>query len=111
MPRKIFNHVIETNLYGYADGSRAALAQFRNQGKRGTLINVSSLLGVMGEPYVSAYVATKFAIRGLTACLRQEARDFPELHVYCVLPPAVDTPIYQKAGNLMGKRSRAIYPV
>lgn len=111
MPPETFKRVVETNILGYADGSRAALSQFRAQGNRGMLINVSSMLGVVGEPYVSAYVATKFAIRGLTACLRQEARDFPELHICCVLPPAVDTPIYQKASNLMGKRSRAIFPV
>jgi short-subunit dehydrogenase len=108
---EIFRRVIETNVLGYGNGARAALAQFSTQGDCGTLINVSSMLAVVGEPYVSAYVATKFAIRGLTACLRQETENRPNIHVCAVLPAAVDTPIYQKAGNVFGRKARSIFPV
>jgi short-subunit dehydrogenase len=72
---------------------------------------MGSMLGVMPEPYVSAYVATKFAIRGLSACLRQELREFPDIHVCTVLPAAVDTPIYRKAGNYYRRKARSIFPV
>jgi len=99
LPPEAFRQVIETNVIGYANGARAAILQFRTQGDRGTLINVGSVLGMVGEPYVSAYVTSKFALRGLTACLRQEMRAFPNIHVCAVLPSALDTPIYQRAGN------------
>jgi short-subunit dehydrogenase len=66
---------------------------------------------MMSEPFLSAYVATKFAIRGLTACLRQEARDRPGIQICAELPPAIDTPIYQKAGNVFGRRARSVIPV
>jgi NAD(P)-dependent dehydrogenase (short-subunit alcohol dehydrogenase family) len=110
-PPAAFRRVIETNLFGYAYGSRAALSQFRLQGDRGVLVNVSSLLGMTGEPYASAYVASKFAIRGLTACIREEMRDSPNIHVCTVMPAAIDTPIYQHAANHTGKGARSIFPV
>jgi short-subunit dehydrogenase len=107
----VFRRVIETNFLGCVNGSRIALTQFGVQGDTGTLINIGSLLGVVSEPYASAYVATKFAIRGFTASLRQEARDRPNLHICAVLPPAIDTPIYQKAANAFGRKARSIFPV
>lgn len=107
IPAETFRHVVEINILGCANGARVALTQFKIQGQRGTLINVGSLLGVMGEPFVSPYVTTKFAIRGLTACLRQETKDQPGINVCAVLPWAIDTPIYQKAANVAGNSSDA----
>jgi short-subunit dehydrogenase len=111
IPPDAFARVLTTNFLGCVNGSRVALAQFRAQGNRGTLINTSSLLGMAGEPYVSPYVASKFAVRGFTACLRQEFRDVPDIRVCLVMPWAVDTPIYSKAANFFGRRARSIIPV
>jgi short-subunit dehydrogenase len=61
-----------------------ALNQFKAQGGREVLVNMGSMLGIVGEPFVSAYVATKFAIRGLSACLRQECLDTPGIRVCTV---------------------------
>lgn len=111
VPGAVFRQVIETNFFGYVHGARFALAQFRRQGDEGTLINVSSVLGVMGEPCGSAYVASKFAIRGWSSCLRQETHDAPGINICTVLPAPFDTPIYQKAANYSGRQPRAIPPV
>lgn len=111
LPADDFRRVVEANLIGYANGCRAALTQFKAQGGRGVLINMGSMLGIVGEPFASAYVATKFAIRGLSACLRQECVDIPEIRVCTVLPGALDTPIYRSAGNYFGRTPRAIFPV
>lgn len=110
-PMEAFRRVIETNLFGYVHGSRSALAVFERQGDRGTLINVASLLGTMGEPCLSAYVASKHAIRGMTTCLRQEMRHKPGIKIVTILPFAIDTPIYQKAANFTGRGVRSIVPV
>lgn len=106
-----FRRVVETNLFGYVNGSRSAMRQFQTRGDRGILVNVSSMLGVIAEPQLTAYVATKFAIRGFTASLRQEMQDRPGIPICTMLPAAIDTPIYQKAGNLAGRRVRSIIPV
>jgi short-subunit dehydrogenase len=106
-----FRRVVDVNLHGYLDGARAALACFRAQGDSGTLINVGSVLGRIGEAEVSAYSTTKYALRGWATCLRQELHDTPGIRACMVLPAPFDTPIYQKAANRSGRTPRAIWPV
>lgn len=109
-PVEAIHRVIETNLLGYMHGARAAIRCFRRQGW-GTLINVSSVLSVIAQPYAGAYVASKFAIRGLSECLRQELHDEPDIHVCTVLPAAIDTPIYRRAANYTGHAVQPIWPL
>lgn len=106
-PPEVVEQVIRTNLIGYLNGSREALRRFRATGE-GVLINVSSILSAMGHPYTAAYVASKFAIRGLTESLRVEVADQPGIRVCAVLPAAIDTPIYQRAANYTGHAVRPI---
>ncbi|WP_437743131.1 SDR family oxidoreductase [Sorangium sp. So ce1504] len=111
-PSEPYRRVIETNLFGTIHGARAALAQFRRQGS-GVLINVASMAARLPEPYVSAYVASKHAIRGLSQSLRQELRLLRarDIHVSTVLPATVDTPLFQHAGNYAGRTPRAMPPI
>lgn len=109
-PSAAWKRVVETNLYGYFHGARAALPVFLAQG-RGILINNVSGWGFVGAPLVSSYVSSKFAILGLSECLRLELARFPDIHVCSVLPPSVDTPIYERAGNLTGHEVGPVPPV
>ncbi|MBX6312637.1 MAG: SDR family oxidoreductase [Isosphaeraceae bacterium] len=109
-PLEDYRRVIETNLFGYVHGARAAIPYFREQGS-GVLINVASIVGKIGQPYTSAYVATKFAILGLSECLRQELLDAPDIHVCAILPPSIDTPIFQHAANYTGRAIQPMPPV
>ena len=107
-----FRQVIETNVFGVVYGSRVALQQFKAQ-SYGTLVNIASGLGAVPAPYVSAYITSKFAVRGLTASLMQEFYVDGEkgINICCVLPATIDTPIYQHSGNRMGRTARALPPV
>jgi NAD(P)-dependent dehydrogenase (short-subunit alcohol dehydrogenase family) len=109
-PLEPYRRVIETNLFGYVHGARAAIPYLREQG-RGVLINVASVAGKVGQPYTSAYCASKFAILGLSECLRQELLDAPDIHVCAILPPSVDTPIFHHAANYTGRAIQPIPPV
>jgi short-subunit dehydrogenase len=109
-PPEAYRRVIETNLFGCIHGARAALPYFREQG-RGVLINVSSGIGKIGSPFVSAYAASKFAIVGLSESLRMELLDAPDIHVCTVLPGAIDTPLFQQGANYTGRAVRPIPPV
>jgi NAD(P)-dependent dehydrogenase (short-subunit alcohol dehydrogenase family) len=104
--------VIETNFFGCVYGARAALPLFREQG-RGVLVNVSSVVAVLAQPYTSAYSASKQAIRSLGASLRQELalEGASEIHVCTVLPATIDTPLFQHAANYTGRAVRAMSPV
>jgi short-subunit dehydrogenase len=110
MPYPIYRQVIETNLLGCIHGARAALAQFRCQG-RGVLINVSSMAGKIGHPYMSAYTASKYGVVGLSDSLRAELRHEPDIHVCTVLPVATDTPLFQHGANYLGVEAQPPPPV
>jgi NAD(P)-dependent dehydrogenase (short-subunit alcohol dehydrogenase family) len=65
----------ETNLDGPWNVVRAALPFFRRQGS-GTVVNVSSIGGVVGLPGFSAYCASKFALEGMSESLAAETARF-----------------------------------
>ena len=109
-PLEAHRRVIETNLLGCLYGSRIAVRIFRER-RRGVLINVSSAAAYVGQPYSSAYVASKFAIRGLSECIRQEVSDCPQIRVCTVLPGATDTPFFRHAGNYMGRAVQPLRPI
>jgi short-subunit dehydrogenase len=109
-PPEAYRRVIETNLFGCVHGARAALPYFREQGS-GILINISSGVGKIGSPFISAYVASKFAIIGLSESLRMELRDAPDIHVCTVLPAAIDTPLFQHGANFTGRAVKPIPPI
>lgn len=110
VPLAEFEQVIRTNLMGTVHGSRAAIPVFREQG-RGVLINISSVAGTVGQPETSAYVASKWAIRGLSESLRMELMDAPAIAVCTVLAPSIDTPLFQHGANHSGREVRPMPPV
>jgi NADP-dependent 3-hydroxy acid dehydrogenase YdfG len=65
--------VVEINFQGVVHGVRAFLPILLRQGS-GVIVNTSSVFGLVGIPYQSAYCASKFAVRGFTDSLRQELR-------------------------------------
>ncbi len=110
IPADVFDRIIAVNLLGQVYGSRAALARFRAQGG-GVLINVCSLWGRITSPLVSPYVVSKHGVRALSECLHLELIEEPDIHVATVLPAAVDTPIFENAGNYLGRRLRPVWPL
>jgi NAD(P)-dependent dehydrogenase (short-subunit alcohol dehydrogenase family) len=110
VPSEVFRAVIETNLMGQIHGCRAALPYLRARGT-GTLINMASVWARVTTPEVSAYVTSKFAVRAFSECLREELADTAGIEVATMLPQAVDTPIFENAGNYSGARVRPIPPV
>jgi NAD(P)-dependent dehydrogenase (short-subunit alcohol dehydrogenase family) len=109
-PSEAFRTVIETNLLGYVHGMRAVLPYFVAQ-KQGILINNASGWGLVGAPFVGAYVASKFAIVGLSESLRGELSAFPNIRVCTFAPPAVNTPIYLRAANFTGHEVGPLPPI
>jgi NADP-dependent 3-hydroxy acid dehydrogenase YdfG len=63
----------EINFHGVVNGTRAFLPILVEQDS-GVIVNTSSVFGLLGMPYQSAYCASKFAVRGFTDSLRQELR-------------------------------------
>lgn len=102
--------VIETNLFGAIHGVRAVVPIFRRQ-RRGTLVNVGSLLSKVGNPFVPSYVMSKFALNGLSEALRVELAEYPDIEVCTLFPYAIDTPHFQSGANGIGRQISAMPPV
>lgn len=71
LPRGALRAIFETNLFGYHDLTRRVIPLMRAQG-HGRIVNCSSVLGLVAMKWRGAYVATKFAMEGLTDVLRIE---------------------------------------
>ena len=108
-PPDLWREVMEVNFFGYVHGARAAIPRFRGQGG-GTLINVASVNSAVGAPYASAYVASKFALRGFAESLREELRG-EGIDVCTVMPASIDTPLFQHAANLTGRAAKPLRPI
>lgn len=109
-PLADMRRLIDVNIMGYINGAHTILPHFRERGK-GTLINVSSMVALTGQPFSVAYSMSKFAIRGLSLSLEQEYSDVAGIHVCSVLPSVIDTPIFNQAANYMGREVKAPEPV
>jgi NAD(P)-dependent dehydrogenase (short-subunit alcohol dehydrogenase family) len=105
-PPAAFRQVLETNFFGYVHGARAVLPRFREQG-HGVLINNASVYSHIGAPWLTAYVSSKFAVRGFSEALRQELGDLPDVHVCTVSPSPIDTPIFARTANYSGRAVKA----
>lgn len=72
--RAEFDRIMEPNFYGVFNANQAALPHMLRQGF-GHILNMSSMEGFFANGYHSAYIASKFAVMGLTECLRYEYAD------------------------------------
>jgi NAD(P)-dependent dehydrogenase (short-subunit alcohol dehydrogenase family) len=79
----------DVNVFGLARLIQLVLPVMRAQ-KSGRIINVSSVGGKIGEPFGSWYHATKFAVEGLSDCLRMELNPFG-IDVVIIEPGAILT--------------------
>lgn len=74
LPTGALRDIFETNLFGWHELTRLVIPVMRAQG-HGRIVNCSSVLGFVGYKWRGAYVATKFALEGLTDVLRLELAD------------------------------------
>ena len=66
-----YEWVMSINFWGVVNGTKAFLPYLKSTGE-GHIVNTSSIFGLFAQPGMSAYNASKFAVRGFTESLRQE---------------------------------------
>lgn len=91
LPREALREIFETNLFGWHDLTTRAIPVMRAQG-HGRIVNCSSVLGLVGVKWRGAYVATKFALEGLSDVLRLEMAG-SGIHVSLIEPGPVTSRI------------------
>ena len=95
LPVEALRAVLRTNVEGLHEVTRAVLPAMRRQG-HGRIVNCSSVLGYVAAPWRGAYVASKFAVEGLTATLRLELRG-SGIEVVTIQPGPVASELRRKA--------------
>jgi|APTNR8051073442_1049403.scaffolds.fasta_scaffold07621_5 short-subunit dehydrogenase len=94
-----WKRIIEVNLYGTINGVQL-FYPLMVKNRKGHIVNISSLAGLAPLPGEAPYVASKYAIQGLTEALEIEA-SFYDVKVTAVCPGVVQTPIYD-TGEVIG---------
>jgi NADP-dependent 3-hydroxy acid dehydrogenase YdfG len=93
---------METNLRGVFLCTRAVLPVMKAQNERagfgGHIVNIASIAGLIGNPRISAYNATKFGLRGFSEALMKEARE-DGVKVTSICPGSVATDFADVAGS------------
>ncbi|ABS65106.1 short-chain dehydrogenase/reductase SDR [Parvibaculum lavamentivorans DS-1] len=102
--------IFQTNYWGVVYGSLEALKHLKY--KHGALINIGSISSDMPAPILSAYTASKHAVKGFTDSLRLELlHDKAPVSVTLIKPSGIQTPFGDHAKNYMDAASRVPPPV
>jgi len=97
MEERDFRRVLDINAVGTFLGMQAVVGSMRRAGG-GSIVNISSTAGFAGSPQMAAYVASKFAVRGMTKVAALEfGKD--KIRVNSIHPGAIATPMTAGAGT------------
>jgi len=93
-----WQRIIDVNLTGTFLGMRAAVGPMIAQGGEGSIVNVSSVEGLRGSPFLHGYVASKWAVRGITKSAALELAPH-KIRVNSIHPGFVRTPMTHAIGE------------
>lgn len=96
-----------TNVFGVMNVTRAILPYFR-QKKSGTIINVTSVGGLITFPIYSVYHSTKWAVEGFAEALQYELLPF-NIKIKNIEPGAIKTDFYDRSQDLFKKEGLTDY--
>lgn len=105
-----WDRMMETNLKGAFLLSRQALPELRRAGG-GAIVNIGSVLALVGMKRRVAYATSKGGLVQLTKCMALDhAAD--KIRINCICPSLVDTPMGQesleRAGDAAAERARRL---
>ena len=93
----------ETNFFGVVRVTKEVLPIMRKQ-RKGTIVNVSSVDGKVGIPLNPAYIASNFALEGLSESMRYELKEFG-VNIVIIEPGVIKTNIVENLKTAAGTRS------
>jgi len=88
-PMSEAKYQFEVNVFGLARLSQLVIPHMRKQ-RYGKIINITSIAGKIAEPHGSWYHASKFAVEGLSDCMRMELKQFG-IDVVLIEPGGIKT--------------------
>lgn len=106
MPREELRQMTMVNMVSLAEMTRLFLPVMIGRG-RGTIVNIASIGGFQGVPYMGLYSATKSFVITFTEAINEEIRG-TGVRIYAVCPGFIDTNFYSRAGH---DRKRIVLPI
>ena len=100
VPDEVIDRTLDVNVKGTMYGCRYAIPYMLEQGK-GSLINTTSVNGIVAEPFLTVYAASKGAIVMLSKGI---ALDYVKKGIRCnaIAPGWVDTPVNYAHAEMLG---------
>ena len=92
--------LFEVNLFSLVRVTQACLPNMRSQ-RKGTIVNLSSIVGKFPFPMSSVYAASKYAVEAISDALRVELRPFG-IRVVAIRPGPIATEFNDVANELTG---------
>jgi len=103
-----FDWIVGVNFLGVVNGTKEFLPHLIASGD-GSVVNISSLFGLISMPGQTAYNATKYAVRGFTEALREEMLiNKHPVTVTCIHPGGIKTGIARHGRKTKGQDAVAI---
>jgi len=102
--------LLGVNLKGVVHGCHFFVPKMVERGLGGHVINIASILGIYPAPAVTAYVASKFAVRGFSRALREELAPH-KIGVTAICPGMIATAIVadgRMAGEVGKRRAKVV---
>ena len=90
--------MMNVNLNGVFYITRKIVPLLKKNEHHTHIINIASVAGLLGNPKISGYNATKFALRGFSEALFKELR-YDKIKVTCVYPGSIATEFFENAGS------------
>lgn len=101
LKREVLREQFETNLFGLVELTNSVLPIMHQQGY-GRIIQISSVLGFVAMPFRGAYIASKFALEGISDTLRLELKN-TNVYVSLVEPGPITSRFRQNSLALFNK--------
>lgn len=95
-------NIIEINVLGVIKMTQIILPLLKNSKNGARVVNISSVSGKNGTPFLGGYCASKHAIEGLSESLRRELNLYG-MKVSIVAPGSIKTPIWGKGFDAVAK--------
>lgn len=90
--------MVNTNLNGIFYLTRLVVPLMKDNPDHCHIINIASVAGLLGNPQISGYNATKFGVRGFSEALFKELR-YDKIKVSAMFPGSIATDFFEKVGS------------